>query len=297
MECFMFNVDGYLQSKSISKELEKSKDDLPSVEERWENHTYDLQGNDKKVLSILLENQSIIDKMATSPSEIDKFSIDLVVGMYKPFIQLGICHLIPMLGPTLLYEEYFKAHTRKMKPVWRFEAQPPARMSNEEINQYTVSKLKPELFTDLFNEAFIDMKTNSSVDRNEHTTDYPSSLEVFLKDLQEMDKKKPEWIIANKDVAESLVASKIDSRIPEKVGTFKDLAVIVNPNLEENQILLGRKDCYIHAGYVPLTITPTVLDPDTFEARRGFYIRYDKKLLTSKGLYLLTFKKQITDVK
>lgn len=295
----MFDINGYFETKSVAIEFDASNENKPNILCRWSSYTEGLDDLKKKTLSILLENQWIIDNMSTN--EISSCSAELVTSMYKPFIQLDICTVIPMLGPTLLYQEYFKARTRKMAYVWKFEAQPSSRMSPQKIHEGNISVAKTELFNELFNEVYEDLKNNVSITRNNYTTDYVSAIEQFLIDLAEMKKPseqaKPQWMIVNNKLAELMTGETFTSKVPEKVGVFKDMAVIRSPILEENQVLFGRKDCYVHACYIPLTISPVILDPDTFEPRKSFMIRYDKKLLTSKGLSLLTFHKQTTAIK
>ena len=65
-------------------------------------------------------------------------------------------------------------------------------------------------------------------------------------------------------------------------GRYK---VYKNPYMLENTILLGYKGSQfletgaVFAPYVPLIMTPTVLDPDTFTPRKGLLTRYAKKMV------------------
>ena len=72
----------------------------------------------------------------------------------------------------------------------------------------------------------------------------------------------------------------------QKVGTLNSrFQIYKNPYMIENVILMGfRGSNYLETGavyapYIPLIMTPLVLDPDTFEPRKGVMTRYAKKML------------------
>ena len=74
----------------------------------------------------------------------------------------------------------------------------------------------------------------------------------------------------------------------QKVGTLNNrFQVYKNPYMIENLILMGfRGSNYLETGavyspYIPLIMTPLVLDPDTFEPRKGVMTRYAKKDVAS----------------
>ena len=62
------------------------------------------------------------------------------------------------------------------------------------------------------------------------------------------------------------------------------MKIHISDSITEDKILLGNNETisYIYAPYVPLTVSPVVLEPDTFAPSRGFLTRYDKRL-TVKG--------------
>lgn len=71
----------------------------------------------------------------------------------------------------------------------------------------------------------------------------------------------------------------------QKIGTLNSrFQVYKNPYMTENVILMGfRGSNYLETGavyapYIPLIMTPLVLDPDTFEPRKGVMTRYAKKM-------------------
>jgi len=71
-----------------------------------------------------------------------------------------------------------------------------------------------------------------------------------------------------------------------KVGSIsKKWDVYVDPYFPRNVILVGRKgnsfleSGYVYAPYVPLQVTPTIFDPDSFVPRKGVMTRYGKKMV------------------
>jgi hypothetical protein len=71
-----------------------------------------------------------------------------------------------------------------------------------------------------------------------------------------------------------------------KVGQLsKKLDIYVDPYFLRNVILVGRKgnsfleSGYVYAPYVPLQVTPTIFDPESFVPRKGVMTRYAKKMV------------------
>lgn len=71
-----------------------------------------------------------------------------------------------------------------------------------------------------------------------------------------------------------------------KLGSLRNKYVVYqDPYLDSNTILMGLKGQsfldagYVYAPYVPLQMTPTFLDPNSFDFRKGLRTRYGKKLL------------------
>jgi len=70
----------------------------------------------------------------------------------------------------------------------------------------------------------------------------------------------------------------------EKVGTLSGRwTVYKDPYFQTNKILIGYRGStflengFVYAPYVPLILTPTVLDPDNFQPRKGIMTRYATK--------------------
>ena len=71
-----------------------------------------------------------------------------------------------------------------------------------------------------------------------------------------------------------------------KVGSIsKKWDIYVDPYFPRSVILVGRKgnsfleSGYVYAPYVPLQVTPTIFDPDSFVPRKGVMTRYGKKMV------------------
>jgi hypothetical protein len=71
-----------------------------------------------------------------------------------------------------------------------------------------------------------------------------------------------------------------------KVGQLsKKLDIYVDPYFVRNVILVGRKgnsfleSGYVYAPYVPLQVTPTIFDPESFTPRKGVMTRYAKEMV------------------
>jgi len=72
----------------------------------------------------------------------------------------------------------------------------------------------------------------------------------------------------------------------QKIGSLNSrFKIYKNPYMQENLILMGfRGSQYLETGavyapYIPLMMTPLVLDPDNFTPRKGVMTRYAKKIL------------------
>lgn len=80
-----------------------------------------------------------------------------------------------------------------------------------------------------------------------------------------------------------------------RVGTLlRKWAVYVDPYLEDDKVLIGLKGNsfldagYVYAPYVPLQVTPTFYNPDTFKLSKGMRTRYASKMLRPEYYGVLT---------
>lgn len=72
----------------------------------------------------------------------------------------------------------------------------------------------------------------------------------------------------------------------QKIGTLNSrFTVYKNPYMTENLILLGYRGSQfletgaVYAPYIPIMMTPTVIDPENFTPRKGIMTRYAKKMV------------------
>jgi hypothetical protein len=72
----------------------------------------------------------------------------------------------------------------------------------------------------------------------------------------------------------------------QKVGTLNSrFTVYKNPYMTENTILMGYRGSQfletgaVYAPYIPIMMTPTVIDPENFTPRKGIQTRYAKKIV------------------
>jgi len=73
---------------------------------------------------------------------------------------------------------------------------------------------------------------------------------------------------------------------PEKVGSLsKKMDIYVDPYFPRSLVLVGRRGSgflesgYVYAPYVPLQVTPTIIDPATFKPVKGVSTRFAKEMV------------------
>ena len=218
--------------------------------------------------------------------------------MYGSLLQLGICHVVPMMGPEEeICGQNFKTATRKFDYKYNYK---PDVSRQEDESQYfrnilDLASIKYKFRFEIFNEIVKDLsstclKTNcinsSSKDVQKSTVEF---FNAIFKDKCEI----PEWMVVSENTAKHFIGKSLFCGNAEKVGVFRwaneEIPIIVSPEFEDNRILFGRKDCYVHAAYVPVTKGYPVIDPETKLTSCSFYTRYSKKLISSKGIYILDF--------
>jgi hypothetical protein len=203
------------------------------------------------------------------------------------------------------------AITRKLKAVWTYEAQQDLRSQhNLDAEAELTAVLAQEINLEIDREVLTDLRNNAGTiaawDFNTSLGDTIKekyeSLYVKLVEISNIIHKKTlrggaNWIVCSPEVA-SIFETATAGFAPTMSDTFTSslgiqyVGTVTNkwrvykdPLFPTGQILLGYKgDSYMDSGYfycpyVPLTQTPTVLDPDSFTPRKGLITRYGKKLL------------------
>lgn len=207
--------------------------------------------------------------------------------------------------------EDITAITRKLKAVWTYEAQQDLRSQhNLDAEAELTSVLAQEINLEIDREVLTDLRNNagtvSAWDFNTALGDTIKekyeALYIKLVEISNVVHRKTlrggcNWIVCSPEVA-SIFESATAGFGPtmsdnftgslgiQYVGTINGKwKMYKDPLFPTGQILLGYKgDSYMDSGYyycpyVPLTQTPTVLDPDSFNPRKGLMTRYGKKLL------------------
>jgi hypothetical protein len=203
------------------------------------------------------------------------------------------------------------AKTRKLKAVWSYEAQQDLRSQhNLDAEAELTAVLAQEINLEIDREVLTDIRNNAGTVTSwdfatalgDTIKEKYEALYVKIVEVSNVVHRKTlrggcNWIVTSPEVA-SMFETATAGFAPNTSETFTSSIGIqyvgtVNarwrlykdPLFPTNQLLLGYKgDSYMDSGYfycpyVPLTQTPTVLDPESFCPRKGILTRYGKKLL------------------
>ena len=211
----------------------------------------------------------------------------------------------------VIESEEIAAKTRKLKAVWSYEAQQDLRSQhNLDAEAELTAVLAQEINLEIDREVLTDLRNNagtvSAWDYNtalgETIKEKYESLYVKIVEVSNVIHRKTlrggaNFIVTSPEVA-SIFETATAGFAPapsetftsslgiQYVGTVNNrYRIYKDPLFPTSQLLMGYKgDSYMDSGYfycpyVPLTQTPTVLDPESFCPRRGILTRYGKKLL------------------
>lgn len=211
----------------------------------------------------------------------------------------------------VIESEDITAKTRKLKAVWSYEAQQDLRSQhNLDAEAELTAVLAQEINLEIDREVLTDLRNNAGTvaawDFNTAMGDTIKekyeSLYVKVVEVSNVVHRKTlrggcNWIVTSPEVA-SIFETATAGFAPSPSETFTSSLGIqwvgtVNnrwrlykdPLFPAGQLMMGYKgDTYMDSGYfycpyVPLTQTPTVLDPESFCPRKGILTRYGKKLL------------------
>jgi hypothetical protein len=207
--------------------------------------------------------------------------------------------------------EEIVAITRKLKAVWSYEAQQDLRSQhNLDAEAELTSVLAQEINLEIDREILTDLRNNAGTvavwDFNTALGDTIKeryeSLYIKISEVSAVIHRKTlrggaNWIVTSPEVA-SIFETATAGYAPSPSETFttglgvqyvgtvnQKWRLYKDPLFPPGQILMGYKgESYMDSGYfycpyVPLTQTPTVLDPESFCPRKGILTRYGKKLL------------------
>jgi len=211
----------------------------------------------------------------------------------------------------VIESEEIAAKTRKLKAVWSYEAQQDLRSQhNLDAEAEITAVLAQEINLEIDREVLTDLRNNAgTVAVWDFNTAYGDtikekyeSLYVKVVEVSNVVHRKTlrggcNWLVCSPEIA-SIFETATAGFAPapsegftgslgiQWVGTVNNRwRIYKDPLFPTGQILMGYKgDSYMDSGYfycpyVPLTQTPTVLDPDSFCPRKGILTRYGKKLL------------------
>jgi len=203
------------------------------------------------------------------------------------------------------------AKTRKLKAVWSYEAQQDLRSQhNLDAEAELTAVLAQEINLEIDREVLGDLRANAgtvaawdySTALGDTIKEKYESLYVKISEISNVIHRKTlrggaNFIVTSPEVS-SIFETATAGYAPAPSETFTSslgvqyVGTVNNrwrlykdPLFPSNQLLMGYKgDSYLDSGYfycpyVPLTQTPTVLDPESFCPRRGLLVRYGKKLL------------------
>lgn len=207
--------------------------------------------------------------------------------------------------------EEIVAKTRKLKATWTYEAQQDLRSQHNldaeaELTGVLAQEINLEIDREILNDIRSSAGTVASWDFNTALGDTIKeryeSLYVKVTEVTAVVHRKTlrggaNWIVTSPEVA-SIFETATAGYAPNASESFTGTVgiqyvgsvngkwrIYKDPLFPTGQLLMGYKgDSYMDSGYfycpyVPLTQTPTVLDPESFVPRKGILTRYGKKLL------------------
>lgn len=223
---------------------------------------------------------------------------------------------IPELNLVVESEE-IAAKTKKLKATWSYEAQQDLRSQhNLDAEAEITAVLAQEINLEIDREILGDLRRNagtiSAWDFNTalgtNIKEKYEALYVKLVEVTNVVHRKTlrggaNWIVTSPEVA-SILETATAGFAPTVSETFtssagiqyvgavsKKWALYKDPLFPAGQLLMGYKGTsYMDSGfffcpYVPLTQTPTVLDPEALTPRKGLMTRFGKKMLRDGAKY------------
>ena len=211
----------------------------------------------------------------------------------------------------VIESEEIAAKTRKLKAVWSYEAQQDLRSQhNLDAEAELTGVLAQEINLEIDREVIQDLRNNAgtvaawdlATALGDTIKEKYEALYVKIVEVSNVVHRKTlrggaNFLVTSPEVA-SIFETATAGFAPAPSETFTSslgiqyVGTVANryrlykdPLFPNNQILMGYKgDSYMDSGYfycpyVPLTQTPTVLDPESFCPRKGILTRYGKKLL------------------
>lgn len=223
---------------------------------------------------------------------------------------------IPKVTMTIEQDE-IRAFPRKLKADWSWEADQDLyaqhNISAEEtmtsvLSQEISLEIDREIITDLINGAGTVVNWNLATALGDTLKERYESLYVKVVETSNIIMKKTlrgqaNWVVASPEVC-SIFETAVAGFSPAQSTEFESTLGIQyvgmvagrwklykDPLFPVTKVLLGFKgdnvldSGYYFCPYIPLQMTPTILDPDTLCPRKGVITRYGAKMLRDGGKY------------
>jgi len=182
----------------------------------------------------------------------------------------------------VIESEEIAAKTRKLKAVWSYEAQQDLRSQhNLDAEAELTGVLAQEINLEIekYEALYVKIVEVSNVIHRKTLRGGANFLVTSPEVASIFETATAGFAPAPSETFTSSLGIQYVGTVANRYRLYKD------PLFPTNQILMGYKgDSYMDSGYfycpyVPLTQTPTVLDPESFCPRKGILTRYGKKLL------------------
>lgn len=224
--------------------------------------------NNRQALAVLLENQRLMNEIATAAdSQQDKF-IPLVRHVYRKFKVWDWVSVQPLLGPTgLVYRGRRGISDTMVARTRSFKRRVAADFGVEDVSWAIVEEIENEVLTDLWENCSTVATVNlASYEQDDRAHFLKKAVKAICKTIEEKTSNKPNWAVIGNTRYNGIV--------------FDDLKTFHHPGV--TGVLVGYKgdhydSGYVYSPYVPFTFTPGSLGDD----RKGLISRYGKKLYDS----------------
>jgi hypothetical protein len=260
--------------------------------------------HDKIELACILENMRLwllLETAAVQPME-RRILIPLVTRAYHNAIARQIVSVQSLLGPNQVAYHLNTANrmlgvrcaagTRKLKACYQYEAAHNLQAVhglNAEAELTAV--LAQEIGLDGDREIIQDLRQNAfSFGKIRSLKELSAFQQEKLKIKSWRGRNR--WIVTSPEIAMKMIPKEKEpqyfysSLTIHSRGEYEGYEVYQDPLFPADQILAGSKTRnpygagYVYMPYIALSMTPVVLDADTFCPRKGFLTRYAKRLMS-----------------
>ena len=285
--------------------------------EHWEAQFFNKE-KANLVMETLIENQGYMWEIMTSPSGEEGVEIfntykntykELLTNIYSPYNFIGyhIVNCCAMKGPTCFIQH------KNTRPRWK---------SDEDFSKSVMACTRKSRYKEYVSELLMCLGLEISLEctreivgdlRNNATNVSVCNMETLESEINSACDKifekcgvRPNWMITSPEIADLLTFEPVNVNKPYSTmginleGIFNnekdELLLLKDPLFPTYQILLGYKgdeehpSPYYYCSYIPLTMTPTICDPESLYPNFGWLSRYGKWLVPDGGDYYARIK-------